>query len=96
MDYKHIKTVATGWSICNYYEIPENKRFTATWSYGGGWLDKIPKTEVKQTAKYVVVVKRRSDLSFFDFQVLDEDFVTIRGKHCKDISKYLEIYNDMR
>lgn len=95
MKYTHIKTVATDWSICHYYEIPSELQFTTTWSYGGGWIDKIPKTEVKQTACYAKITMRRSDGSFFSFDVLDENWTTIRGKHCKGISNYLKIYNEL-
>ena len=81
MNYIHIKTVATDWAICNYYEIPNQLRFIATWWYGGGWIDRIPRTEVKQVARYAKVTKRRSDGSFFCFDILDEEWATIRGKH---------------
>lgn len=92
MDFKHVKTMATDWSIVNYYEIPKQLRFTATWWYGGGWIDNIPRTEIKQTAHYVAIVRRRCDGSFLNFDILDEEWVTIRGEHCKGIPKYLEIY----
>ena len=94
MGYIHIKTIATDWSICNYYEIPAQLRFSTSWEYGGGWIDNIPKTEVKQTAHYVKVTRRRNDHSFFSFDVLDQDWTTIRGKHCKGIPNYIKIYND--
>lgn len=95
MKYNHIKTVATDWAICDYYEIPNPLRFIATWVYGGGWLDNVPKTEVKQTACYAKVTRRRSDNSYFSFDVLDEEWATIRGKHCRGVSNYLKIYNDL-
>lgn len=95
VNYTHIKTVATDWAICNYYEIPNQLRFIATWWYGGGWIDRIPRTEVKQVARYAKVTKRRSDGSFFCFDILDEEWATIRGKHCKGIPQYLKIYNDL-
>ena len=95
MDFKHIKTVATDWSIINYYEIPKELRFTAAWYYGGGWIDNVPKTEVKQTAHYASITRRRCDGSFSSFNVLDEEWVTIRGKHCKEIPNYLKIYDDL-
>ena len=91
MDFKHVKTMATDWSIVNYYEIPKQLRFTAIWWYGGGWIDSVPRTEVKQTAQYVSVVRRRCDGSFFTFDVLDEEWVTIRGKHCKGIPVFANL-----
>ena len=95
MGYVHIKTVATDWAICNYYEIPKELKFTVSWSYGGGWIDKIPKTDVKQVACYVKITRRRSDGTYFSFDILDKEWTTIRGKHCKGILDYLRIYNDL-
>jgi hypothetical protein len=95
MKYTHIKTIATDWCVCHYYEIPSELKFTATWQYGGGWIDKIPKTKVKQTACYVKITLRRSDKSFFSFDILDKEWTTIRGKNCKGIPNYLKIYNDL-
>lgn len=95
MNYTHIKTVATDWAVCHYYEIPKQLRFVATWVYGGGWIDRTPRTEVKQVARYAKVTLRRSDKSYFSFDVLDEEWATIRGKHCKGIPAYLKIYNDL-
>lgn len=95
MKYIHIKTIATDLVICNYYMIPSELQFTATWSYGGGWIDQTPKTEVKQTACYAKVTRRRNDGSYFSFDILDENWVTIRGKHCKATPNYLQIYNDL-
>ena len=43
MNFKHIKTTATDWSIINYYEIPSDMRFTTHWTYGGGWIDRVPR-----------------------------------------------------
>ena len=91
MNFKHIKTTATDWSIINCYEIPSDMRFTTHWTYGGGWIDRAPKTDVTQKARYVSVTHRRSDNSVFDCQVLDEDGVTIRGKHCRGNDSYLKI-----
>jgi len=95
MTYTNIRTTATDWSIVNYYKIPDELRFTVTWEYGGAWIDTVPRTQVKQTACYAKVVRRRSDGSFFDFEVLDEEWVTIRGKHCKGIRNYIKIYYDL-
>ena len=93
MEFEYFRTMATDWSIVNYYKIPSSLRFTVQWTYGGGWFDRMPATEVKQKATQVAVVRRRSDNSFFDVQVLDEDGVTIRGKHCRGISTYTDICN---
>ena len=93
MNFEHIRTMATDWSIVHYYNIPTNLQFTIRWTYGGGWFDKMKKTEVKQRASQVAVIRRRNDNSLFDVQVLDEDGVTIRGKHCRGISTYTDICN---
>ena len=95
MKYTHIKTIATDWAVCDYYEIPSQLQFTATWTYGGGWIDNVPKTEVKQTACYAKVTRRRSNGSYFCFDILDKEWVTMRGKHCKGSPNYLRIYNDL-
>lgn len=94
LGYRCAETIGTDWCIVDYYIIPESLRFTVTWEYGGGWADHVPKTTVKQTAYYVKIVRRRSDLSFFDFQILEKDFTTIRGKHCRGIRGYKNIYKD--
>lgn len=93
MTFEHVRTMATDWSIVHYYKIPPSLQFIVQWTYGGSWFDKMPKTEVKQRACEVAVVHRRSDNSIFDVQVLDEEGVTIRGKHCRGISKYSDICN---
>ena len=93
MNFEHIRTMATDWSIVNYYKIPSSLQFIVQWTYGGGWCDRMPETEVKQKASQVAVTRRRSDNSFFNVQVLDEKGVTIRGKHCRGISKYTDICN---
>lgn len=97
MKFEHFKTTATDWAVINYYKIPSSLQFTVTWTYsctdGCGLFDIPPVTAVKQKACQVEVVRRRSDYSFFDVQVLDEEGVTIRGKHCKGISKYIDICN---
>lgn len=93
MNFEHIGTMATDWSIVHYYKIPSNLQFTTRWKYGGGWIDRMPTTEVKQKACQVAVVRRRSDNSVFNVQVLDEEGVTIRGKHCKGIASYINICN---
>ena len=92
MKYQLLNTVATNFAICDYYKIP---CFEVKWNYGGGYFDTMPKTEVVQKACQAVVKKRRSDGSFFDFAIIDEEGCTIRGKHCKDIPQYLEIYNNL-
>lgn len=93
MDFKYVRTMATGWSIVNYYKIPPSLQFTVQWTYGGGWFDRMSATEVKQRASQVVVVRRRDDNTFFDVQILDEEGITIRGKHCRGISTYTDICN---
>ena len=103
MSYEYIKTVATDWSISNYYKLSDNRKFSVKWDYSEDKYDfdhtpyryaKETKT-VTQTACYVVVTTRRNDGSFFTFDVLDEDMVTIRGKHCKGNSMYMQIYNEL-
>ena len=93
MNFEHIRTMATDWSIVHYYKIPPSLQFTVQWTYGGGWFDKMPETEVKQKATQVAVTRRRSDNSFFDVQVLDEEGIIIRGKHCRGVSNYTDICN---
>lgn len=93
MTFEHVRTMATDWSIVRYYKIPPHLQFAVRWTYGGGWFDRTPITEVKQKACQVAVVYRRSDNSIFDVQALDEEGVTIRGKHCKGIDKYSDICN---
>ena len=93
MQFEHVRTMATYWSVIDYYKIPSYLKFTVKWIYGGGWFDRTPEMEVKQTAYQVAVVRRRSDGSFFDCQILDEEGVTIRGKHCRGIQNYLTICN---
>lgn len=103
MNYEHIKTVATDWSVSNYYKLPNNRKFTVGWNYSVDNYDfnhtphhyaKETKT-VMQNACYAVVTTRRDDGSFFTFDVLDENMVTIRGKHCKGNSMYMQIYNEL-
>lgn len=97
--FEHFKTTATDWAVINYYKIPLSLQFTVVWKHDdklphdSGWFVRPPVIEVKQKACQVKVVRRRSDNSFFDVQVLDEEGVTIRGKHCKGISKYIDICN---
>lgn len=91
VNFEHFRTMVTDWSIVHYYKIPKNLQFVSTWEFGGGWIDRVPKTEVKQKACQVAVVHRRSDNSVFDVQILDEDGVTIRGKHCRGIVSYTNI-----
>lgn len=97
--FEHFKTIATDWAVIDYYKIPPSLQFTVTWTHDdkwthdSGWFVRPPVTEVKQKACQVKVVHRRSDHSFFDVQVLDEEGVTIRGKHCKEMSKYIDIFN---
>lgn len=93
MEFKHVRTISTDWSVVDYYKIPTHLQFTVSWTYGGGLFDRTPVMEVKQKACQVKVVRRRSDNSFFDVQILDEEGATIRGKHCRGISKYINICN---
>ena len=93
MDFECFRTMATDWSIVIYYKIPPSLQFTVQWIYGGGWFDRMPATEVKQRASQVAVVRRRDDNTFFDVQILDEEGVTIRGKHCRGIPQYTAICN---
>ena len=95
MNYINIRTTATDWAIINYYKIPDDMKFTVTWKYGGDWIDRTPQTQVTQTACYAKVVYRRKDHTFFDFDILDEDWATIRGKHCKGIRNYIQIYYNL-
>lgn len=93
MSFEHIRTIATDWSIIHFYKIPTSLQFTVQWTYGGTWFENMLKTEVKQKACEVAVVYRRSDNSIFDVQILDEEGVTIRGKHCRGVSNYIDICN---
>ena len=86
------KSWTTGWSVVRIYRIPENLRFTVSWTYETGWPFDYQLHTVKQRATYARVVLH-NDGSFFSFDVLDEDEVTIRGKHCRGVDKYIEIYN---
>lgn len=93
MTFEYVRTMATDWLIVHYYKIPSHLQFTVRWKYGGGWADRTPETEVKQTACQVAVVYRINDGSFFDCQILDEEGVVIRGKHCRGVQNYLSICN---
>lgn len=103
MHYEHIGSMATDWSVVNYYKLPENRKFKVEWSYieekynfhATPFICNRIQVVVKQTACYAVVTTRRSDGTFFNFDVLDEDMVTIRGKHCKGNAIYLQIYNEL-
>lgn len=95
-NYEHIKTIATDWSLIDYFKLPKELQFTVTARYVLGWPYNFYTEEVKQKACYVKIVRRRDDKSFFDFDVLDNEFTTIRGKFCKGISQYLKIYNDIK
>lgn len=104
MNYELIKTIATDWSIIRYYKLPDDRKFTVKWSYSeekcdfnvSPYLYFINTVHVTQTACYVVVVTYRKTGTFFTFDVLDEDMVTIRGKHCKGNLMYTQIYKEMR
>lgn len=104
MNYELIRTIATDWSIIRYYKLPDDRKFTVNWSYSEEKYDfnTTPFTchkniiHVTQTAYYAVVVTYRQTGTFFTFDVLDEDMVTIRGKHCKGSLMYNQIYKEMR
>ena len=93
MNFEHFKTISTEWSIIDYYKIPSQLQFSVTWVYGGGWIDTVKETQVTQNARSVSVTRRKSDNTVFDCQVLDEEGITIRGKHCRNIKQYTNICN---
>ena len=103
MKYEHFKTVATDWSINRYYRLPDCRKFSVEWEYTKVKYDfnhlpyiyKKETTVVTQKAYYAVVTFRRIDNSFFNFDILDEEMVAIRGKHCKGIPMYIKIYNEL-
>lgn len=94
MHFELTSMTVTDWAVIRYYNIPPHLQFTVEWTYKDGfWFEPTLTTKVKQTAKQVKVVHRRSDGSLFDIQVLDEEGVTIRGKHCRGVSQYINICN---
>lgn len=103
MKYEHIHSIATDWCLQRYYKLPHDMQFSVEWQYSEDKYDfnykpfryKRETTTVNQKACYAVVTIHRSDGSFFNFQLLDEDMVTIRGKHCKGNAIYMQIYNEL-
>ena len=94
MHFELTSMTVTDWAVIRYYNIPTHLQFTVEWEYKSGfWFEATPITKVKQKAKQVKVVHRRSDNTFFDVQVLDENGVTIRGKHCRGVPQYINICN---